>query len=147
MSFKYIFHNDFSPHFTFLLSNERLDLCDLKKNKVSKGLTIQINVHSLLVTNNKVLKSRFTQNENCHNLLNIMSVQACMNFFLLWNIIWEIQEMFVHTVEIKGNQNVLVTFYKILFCVQQKKVSHTGLEWYESEEMITEFISSNFPAV
>ncbi len=52
--------------------------------------------------------------------------------------------MFVHTVEIKGNQNVLVTFYKIFFCVQQKKVSHTGLE---SEEMITEFISSNFPAV
>ncbi len=54
--------------------------------------------------------------------------------------------MFVHTVEIKGNQNVLVTFYKILFCVQQKKVSHTGLE-YESEEIITKFISSNFPAV
>ncbi len=55
--------------------------------------------------------------------------------------------MFVHTVEIKGKQNVLVTFYKIFFCVQQKKVSHTGLELHESEEMITEFIRSNFPAV
>ncbi len=76
-----------------------------------------------------------------------MSVQACINVFLLWNIIWEIQEMFVHTVEIKGNLNILVKFYTIFFCVQQKKVSHTGLEWDESEEMITEFISSNFPAV
>ncbi len=28
--------------------------------------------------------------------------------------------MFVYTVEIKGNQNVLVTLYKNLFCVQQK---------------------------
>ncbi len=51
-----------------------------------------------------------------------MSFQTCMNFFLLWNIIWEIQDIFVHTAEIKGNQNGLVTFYKILFCVQQKKV-------------------------
>ncbi len=42
-----------------------------------------------------------------------------MNFFLLWNIIFYI---FVHKVEIKGNQNGLVTFYKIFFCVQQKKV-------------------------
>ncbi len=32
------------------------------------------------------------------------------------------QEIFVHTVEIKGNQNDLVSFYKIVFCVQQKKV-------------------------
>ncbi len=28
--------------------------------------------------------------------------------------------MFVYTVDIKGNQNGLVTFYKNLFCVQQK---------------------------
>ncbi len=31
LSFKYIFHNDICPHFKFLLSNERLDFCDLKK--------------------------------------------------------------------------------------------------------------------
>ncbi len=36
------FHNDISPHFKFL-SNERFDL-----NKRSKGLTMQINFHSLL---------------------------------------------------------------------------------------------------
>ncbi len=40
-----------------------------------------------------------------YHLLNIMSFQTCMNFFLLWNVIWEIQDIFVHTVEIKGNQN------------------------------------------
>ncbi len=51
-----------------------------------------------------------------------MSFQTFMNFLLLWNIIWEIQKMFVHTAEIKGNQNGLVTFYKMLFFVQQKKV-------------------------
>ncbi len=31
LSFTYIFHNDISPHFKFLLSNERLDFCELKK--------------------------------------------------------------------------------------------------------------------
>ncbi len=40
-----LFHNDISPHFKFLLSNERLDLCEKKR---SKGLTMQINFHSLL---------------------------------------------------------------------------------------------------
>ncbi len=44
--------------------------------------------------------------------------------------------MFVHTVEIKGNQNVFL-------CSTEE--SH--LEWHEGEEMMTEFISSNFPAV
>ncbi len=38
----------FPPHFKFLLSEERLDFCDLKKKKISKGLTMQINFHSLL---------------------------------------------------------------------------------------------------
>ncbi len=57
------------------------------------------------------------------------------------------QDIFVHTVEIKGNQNGLVTFYKIFFCVLQKKVSHTGLKRHEGEEMMTEFISNTFPAV
>ncbi len=28
---KHLFHNDISPHFKFLFSNERLDFCDLKK--------------------------------------------------------------------------------------------------------------------
>ncbi len=73
-----------------------------------------------------------------------MSFQTCMHFFLLWNIIWEIQEMFVHTVEIKGKLNGLVTFYKkVILCSTEE--SH--LEWHEGEEMMTEFISSNFPAV
>ncbi len=31
---KTLFHNDISPHFQFLLSNERLDLCDLKKKYI-----------------------------------------------------------------------------------------------------------------
>ncbi len=65
-----------------------------------------------------------------------------MNFFVLWNIIWEIQELFVNTVEIKGNQKGLVTFYKILFCVQQSR-----LEGHEGDRKMTEFFSSNFPAV
>ncbi len=47
----------------------------------------------------KFLKGESPKNEN---LLNIMSLQTCMNFFLWWNIIWEIQEMFVYTVEIMG---------------------------------------------
>ncbi len=47
------------------------------------------------------------------------------------------QDFFFHTVEIKDNQNDLVTFYKIFFCVQQKKVH---LERQEGEEMITECI-------
>ncbi len=33
---KHLFHNDISPHFKFLLSNERLDFCDKKLNKRSK---------------------------------------------------------------------------------------------------------------
>ncbi len=44
---KHLFHNDISPHFKFLLSNERLDLCDFF-NKRSKGLKMQIHFHSLL---------------------------------------------------------------------------------------------------
>ncbi len=28
---KHLFHNDISPHFKFLLSNERLDFCDFLK--------------------------------------------------------------------------------------------------------------------
>ncbi len=67
------------------------------------------------------LKGDLPKNENCYHLLN-MSFQTCMNVYLLWNIIWEIQDIFVHTVKIKSNQNGLVTFYKILFCVKQKKV-------------------------
>ncbi len=31
---KNIFHNDISPHFKFLLSNERLDFCDKKKSNI-----------------------------------------------------------------------------------------------------------------
>ncbi len=33
---KHLFQNDISPHFKFLLSNERLDFCDLKKIKDQK---------------------------------------------------------------------------------------------------------------
>ncbi len=33
LSFKNIFHNHISPHFKFLLSNERLDFCELKKKR------------------------------------------------------------------------------------------------------------------
>ncbi len=29
---KHLFHNNISPHFNFLLFNERLDFCDKKKN-------------------------------------------------------------------------------------------------------------------
>ncbi len=39
----------FPTHFKFLLFNERLDFCDLKKNNRTKGLTIQINSHSLFL--------------------------------------------------------------------------------------------------
>ncbi len=61
-----------------------------------------------------------------------MSFQTCRNFFLLWNTIWEIQDIFVHTVEIKGNQNGLVTFYKILFCVPQSAISELSLSLFLS---------------
>ncbi len=44
---KHLFHNDISPHFKFLLSNERLHLFIYFYNR-SKGLTILINFHSLL---------------------------------------------------------------------------------------------------
>ncbi len=80
LSFKYIFHNDISPHFKFLLSTQRLYFSDFF-NKRSKGLTIPkkkksqpsliiftkgadmfgndcISIRCLLFTNNKVLKSR-----------------------------------------------------------------------------------------
>ncbi len=68
-----------------------------------------------------------------------------MNLFLLWNIIWEIQYIFVHTIEIKGNQKGLVTFYKILLLCSTEEIH---LERHdEGEDMMTEFISSNFPAV
>ncbi len=33
---KHLFHNDIYPHFKFLLFNERLDFCDLKKIKDEK---------------------------------------------------------------------------------------------------------------
>ncbi len=33
---KHLFLNDISPHFKFLLSNERLDFCDLKKKKIKR---------------------------------------------------------------------------------------------------------------
>ncbi len=47
---------------------------------------------------------------------------------------------FVHTVEIKSNQNGLVTFYKIfLLCSTEE----SNLQWHEGEEMMTEFISCN----
>ncbi len=39
---KHIFHNEISPHFKFLSSNERLDFC------IFLGLTMQIHFHSLL---------------------------------------------------------------------------------------------------
>ncbi len=52
-----------------------------------------------------------------HDLLNIMSFQTCMNVFFCGTY-----DIFVYTGEIKGNQKGLVTFYKIVFCVQQKKV-------------------------
>ncbi len=68
-----------------------------------------------------------------------------MNLFLLGNIIGEIQDIFIHTVEIKGNQNGLVTFYKMLFCVQQKKVIWNDMRVRKC--LMTECISCNFPAV
>ncbi len=34
---KHLFHNDISPHFKFLFSNESLDFCDLKKIKDQKN--------------------------------------------------------------------------------------------------------------
>ncbi len=54
--------------------------------------------------------SSFTQHHVNPNLYEFLS-SVEHNFYI-----------FVHTVEIKGNQNGLVTFYKIFFCVQQKKV-------------------------
>ncbi len=59
-----------------------------------------------------------------------MSFQTCMNFLFLWNIILEIQDISVNTVEIKGNQNGLVKFYKILFCVPTEE---SCLERHEGE--------------
>ncbi len=53
-----------------------------------------------------------------------------MNFLFLWNIIWEIQDISVNTVEIKGNQNGLVKFYKMLFCVPTEE---SRLERHEGE--------------
>ncbi len=62
----------------------------------------------------------------------------------VWIISSVEQENFVHTVEIKGNQNGLVTLYKIfLLCSTEE----SNLERHEGEEMMTEFISCNFPAV
>ncbi len=49
-----------------------------------------------------------------------------------------------HTVEIKSNQNGLVTLFKIFFCVQQKKVVWNDMR---VEKIMTAFISSNFQAV
>ncbi len=100
LSFKYIFNNDIYPHFKFLLSNERLDFCELKKKSIFftafyhlyQGcryflhMTVyKLGVYYLQII--KFLNLDSPKNENCHNLLNIMSVQACMNLFLLWNII------------------------------------------------------------
>ncbi len=45
---KHLFHNDISPHFKFLFSNESLDFCEFL-NKRSKWLTMQIYFHSLLL--------------------------------------------------------------------------------------------------
>ncbi len=45
---KHLFHKDISPPFCILMSNEKLDCCDLKKYIISKGLKMQINFHSLL---------------------------------------------------------------------------------------------------
>ncbi len=33
---KHLFHNDISLHFKFVLSNERLDFCDKKKEKIKR---------------------------------------------------------------------------------------------------------------
>ncbi len=71
-----------------------------------------------------------------------MSFQTCMNVYLLWNIIWEIQDIFVHTVKIKSNQNGLVTFYKILFCVKQKKVIWNDMRVRELWQNLLELSSS-----
>ncbi len=38
------FHNDISPHFKFLLSNERLDFCEFFKIKDQKALNYTINL-------------------------------------------------------------------------------------------------------
>ncbi len=101
LSFKYIFNNDISPHFKFLLSNEMLDFCELKK-KIKffyslllsflprMSIVLHMTVYKLGVYYLQIIKFLnldSPKNENFHNLLNIMSVQACMNFFLLWNII------------------------------------------------------------
>ncbi len=90
----------------------------------------------------KFLKGDSPKNENCHRLLN-MSFQTCMKFFLLWSIIWEIQEMFVHTVEIKGNQNGLVTFYKIFFYVQQKKGIWNNMRVRKDDRIYQQWLSSS----
>ncbi len=45
---KHLLHYDISPQFKFLLSDERLDFCELIVNKRSKGLTMQIHFHSIL---------------------------------------------------------------------------------------------------
>ncbi len=41
--------------------------------------------------------------------------------------------------EVNENQNCLVTNIQYIFCVPEKKVSHTDLKWLEGEQMITIF--------
>ncbi len=69
-----------------------------------------------------------------------MSFQTCLSLFLLWNTtedIWEnVNVCFVHTMQVNGNQNYLVTniLQNIFFCVPQKKESEV---WNDMRVMET----------
>jgi len=70
-----------------------------------------------------VLKISSPKNENCHHLFIIMSVQICVNFFLLYNINGEKSVVFfLHTYRSQWMPSTvwLPTFFKISFCVRRK---------------------------
>ncbi len=76
---KHLFHNYISPHFKFLLSNERLDFCDFFQNKRSKGLTMQINFHSLLWS--YLPRVPVISDHDCIYIINVTYV--CMYILLI----------------------------------------------------------------
>ncbi len=63
---------------------------------------------------------------------------------LFCGIFEKFKNCFVHTVEIKGNQKDLVTFYKI-FILCSTHLSR--LERHEGDRMMTEFINRKSSAV
>ncbi len=49
-----------------------------------------------------------------------------------------------HPLSLHGKKNSFNIIQNIFFCVQQKKVSHTGSEWHKNEQMMTTVIQVNY---